>query len=138
MEVKPTSLVFFNIARDCRLGQCLTSSTAESSKKNVWPKSGPKGGFAAFSFLLYLKMKDLNELIFHISWLYRISFTYNPTASFFRHRIVEWPWIEFKMRPMLFRISWNFSQSDVAENPVKLACFNSINGLKKQHEQQQN
>ena len=34
-------------------------------------------------------------MIFHVSWLYRISFTYNPTASY-RHRIVEWPWIEFK------------------------------------------
>ena len=70
-------------------------------------------------------------MIFHISWLYRISFTYNPTASFSRHRIVEWPWIEFKMRTMLFKISWNLSQSNVAAHPVKLACFNSINGFEK-------
>ena len=26
-------------------------------------------------------------MIFHISWLHRISFTYKPTASFFRHKI---------------------------------------------------
>ena len=31
---------FFDIAQDCSLGQCLTSSRAETSKKN-YPKLGP-------------------------------------------------------------------------------------------------
>ena len=30
------SLVFLDIAQDCSLGQCLTSSRAENSKKNLW------------------------------------------------------------------------------------------------------
>ena len=69
-------------------------------------------------FLLTIK------LIFHISWLHRISFTYNPTASFFMYRIVEWPWIEFRMRPMLFKkSSWNLFYSDAVGLPVKLAYY---------------
>ena len=45
--------------------------------------------------------------MFRISWLHTISFTYNQTASFFRHRIVQWPWVEFKMSLMLSKKSWN-------------------------------
>ena len=37
-----SSLVFLDIAQDCSLGQFLTSSRAETSKKNLWPKSGIK------------------------------------------------------------------------------------------------
>ena len=62
-------------------------------------------------------------MIFHISWLHRISFTYNPTTSFFGHRIVEWTWIEFRMRPMSFKKSWNLFYSNAVERAVKLACF---------------
>ena len=76
----------------------------------------------AFSFWLYIKRKDLIILI-RISWLYRISFTYNPTASFFRHKIVEWPWIQFKMRPMLFKKSCNLFYAYVFLRSVKLACW---------------
>ena len=76
----------------------------------------------AFSFWLYKKRKDLIILI-RISGLYRISFTYNPTASFFRHKIVEWPWIQFKMRPMLFKKSCNLFYAYVFLRSVKLACW---------------
>ena len=38
-----------------------------------------------------------------------------------RNRIVEWPWIEFKMRPMLFKKSWNLFYSNVVGRPAKLA-----------------
>ena len=62
-------------------------------------------------------------MISPISWLHRIFFTYNPTASFFRHKIVKWPCIEFKMRPMLFKKSWNLSCSNVVKHPVNAACF---------------
>ena len=46
------------------------------------------------NFFVYSKRKDLGKLIFHLSWLHRISFTHNPTASFSRYKIVEWPWIQ--------------------------------------------
>ena len=36
--LKFASLVFLDIARDCRLGQCLTSSRGATSKKIWWPK----------------------------------------------------------------------------------------------------
>ena len=36
--LKVALLVFFDIAQDCSLGQCLTSSRAKTSKKNLWPK----------------------------------------------------------------------------------------------------
>ena len=61
-EILPFShvcIISFDIAQDCSLGQCLTSSRAETSKKNYpklgpnIPKSGLKWGFPAFSFLLY-------------------------------------------------------------------------------------
>ena len=79
--------------------------------------------FSGIFFLaLSNKRKDLIKLIFHISWLQGISFIYNPTASFFRY-IVEWPWIEFKMRPMLFMNSWYFFNSKVVGRPVKLVCI---------------
>ena len=39
--LKFASLVFFGISWDCSLGQCLTSSRAEISKKNLWSKLGP-------------------------------------------------------------------------------------------------
>ena len=111
-----------------------TSSRAETSKKKKKcpklepkkPKSGPKWGFSAFSFLLYVKRKDLIKLIFHVSWLHRISFIYNPTASFLRHRITEWPWIKLKMRPMPFKKSWNLFCSDVIEHLVKLVVNNIV------------
>ena len=63
------------------------------------------------------------KLIFHISWLHRISFAYNPISFFFRHRKAEWPWIEFKMRPKLFKKPWNISDSNDVGRPVKLACW---------------
>ena len=65
----------------------------------------------------------LIKFIFNISWIHRIYFTCNPTASFFRHRVVEWSWIEFKMRPMLFKKSWNLFYSNVIERSVKLGCL---------------
>ena len=65
------------------------------------------------------------KLIFHISWLHGISFTYNPTASFFRNRIVEWIEIVFKMRPTLFKKSWNLFYSDVIGCPVN-SLINSV------------
>ena len=40
--LKVALLVFIDIAQDCSLGQCLTSSRAETSKKNLWAKLGPK------------------------------------------------------------------------------------------------
>ena len=75
-----------------------------------------------FQHFLSLFIKRV-KVLFHISWLHRISFTYNPTASFFRHRIVKWPWIKWKMRPMLFKKSWSLFYPNVARHPVKLACF---------------
>ena len=40
--LKFASLVFLDIAQDGSLGQCLTSSRAETSEKNIlWPKLGP-------------------------------------------------------------------------------------------------
>ena len=36
--LKVASLYFLDIAQDCSLGQCLTSSGAETSKKDLWPK----------------------------------------------------------------------------------------------------
>ena len=33
VKIKVASLVFLDIAQDCSLGQCLTSSRAETSKK---------------------------------------------------------------------------------------------------------
>ena len=47
----------------------------------------------------------------------------NPTAFFRRHRLVEWPWIKFKIRPMLFKKSWNLFYCNVVGRPFKLACF---------------
>ena len=49
----------------------------------------------------FLKLVFLIKLVFPISPLHRISFTYNFSAYLFRHSIVEWPWIE--LRPMLFK-----------------------------------
>ena len=40
--LKVASLVFLDIAQDCSLGQCLTYNRAETSRKNLWPKMGPK------------------------------------------------------------------------------------------------
>ena len=34
-------LVFLDIAHYCSLGQCLTSSRAETSTKHLWSKLGP-------------------------------------------------------------------------------------------------
>ena len=109
------------ISFPCSLEQCLISSRAETSKKKLWPilrpnkpKWGPKLGFPGFSFFSLL-------LYFHISCLHGVSFTSNPSASFFRHGIVEWLWIEFKVRPMLFKKSWNFFYSNIVRHPVKLA-----------------
>ena len=58
--------------------------------------------------------------------LHRISFIYNPTASFLRHRIVEWPWIKLKMRPMPFKKSWNLFCSNVIKHLVKLVVNNIV------------
>ena len=38
--LKVASLVFLDIAQDCILGQCLTSSRAETLKKNCGPSWG--------------------------------------------------------------------------------------------------
>ena len=70
------------------------------------------------------KRKDIMKLIFHISLLSRISFTYKPTASFFSHRIVESPRIVFKMRSILCKKFWNLFYSNVLGYPLKLDCFN--------------
>ena len=113
---KFASLVFLDITQNCSLGQCLTSSGAETFKRKIRNEFFQR-------FLLLLKKKCLIKLIFHISWLHKIYLTYNPTALFFRHKIVEWPKIEFKMRPMLFKKSWNLSYSNVVGPPVKLPCF---------------
>ena len=115
------------------MGQCLTSSRAGNSKiRSNRPKLGPNEVLPAFSvLLLYQKRKDFIKLIFHFNWLHRISFIYNHTNSFFRYKIVKWPWIEFKMRPMLFKESWNLFYSNVVECPVKLACFQFTLGLVK-------
>ena len=129
--LKFASLVFLDIAQDCSLGQCLTSSRAETSKKNLWPKLGKLGPNRSGSgqnevsqnFLSYfIKRGKISLNWYFISIDYRIFFTYNPTASFIRHRIVEWPEIEFKMRPMLFKKCWNLFYSNV-ECPVKLVCL---------------
>ena len=53
--LKFTSIVFLDIAQDCSLGQCITSSSTETSKKIVpqilaqQTRIGPKWGFPAFS-----------------------------------------------------------------------------------------
>ena len=137
MKTKVCVIYFVN---DC--------SRAETSKINLWPKlehnkpkTGPKWGFPAFSFLLYQKRKDLIKLIFYHSfrhrsdyrnsmflWLHKYFSPITPVpcitlASFFRHRIVEWPSIEFKMYPMLLKKSWNLFYSNVVRRPFKLACF---------------
>ena len=83
------------IAHDCSLRRCLTSSRVETCENNE----------ALQHFLLtLLKREDPIKLVFHISWLHIISFSYNRNASFFRHRIVEWPWIEFKMGPCCSKV----------------------------------
>ena len=41
LGLKFASLLFLDIAQDSSLGQCLASSRAETSKKNLWPKLGP-------------------------------------------------------------------------------------------------
>ena len=40
--LKVASLVFLNIVHSCSFEQCLTSSRAETSKKNLKPKLGLK------------------------------------------------------------------------------------------------
>ena len=37
---------------------------------------------------------SLLHLYFHIRWSHRIYFTYNPTASFFMHRVVDLPTLD--------------------------------------------
>ena len=90
------------------------------------PKSGTKSGFPAFSLLLFKKRENLIKLIFHIGWLHRIFFIYNATASFFRDRIVKWPWIGFKMRSILFKKFSIFFYFNVVWCPVKLVCLSKI------------
>ena len=64
--------------------------------------------------------------MFHVSWLHIISSTYNQNASFFRHRTVQWPWVEFKMRPMLFKKSWNnFYLLSLSLQSDLLVCISS-------------
>ena len=59
-------LVFLDIAQDCNLKQCLTSTRAKTSKTGPnRPKSGPKWRFPAFSFSLYWKRKDLIRFLFY-------------------------------------------------------------------------
>ena len=84
-------------------------------------KSGSKWDFLAFSSYFIKRGKILWNLYFRS--VDYIIFTYNSTASFFRHWIVECPWIEFKRRPMLFKKSWNLFYSNVVGLPVKLNCF---------------
>ena len=48
------------------------------------------------------------KVMFYIRLLDRISFIYNPTASFFKPRIAQWIGIEFKLRTMLFKKSLIF------------------------------
>ena len=133
--LKFASLVF--LALDCTLGECLTSSRAEISKKKLWFKLGPnrpksKSKWVSSIFFLTLSKEErgnLIKLIFQITWLHRISFTYKSTASFFRYRTVEWPWIKFKTRPTLFKKSWNLFYSNVARHPDKLAYFIRVSFL---------
>ena len=47
--LKFASLVFFDIAQDCRLGQCLTSSRAETSKKPIPVPSSVSSIWLVFS-----------------------------------------------------------------------------------------
>ena len=93
------------------------------------PKLGSKWGFPAI-FLIFLKEERSDEIdISYQLILYIISFPYNPTVPFFRHRIVKWPWIEFKIRAMLFKKSWNLFYSNVVVRLVKLDSFVSfVNG----------
>ena len=121
--LKFASLVFVNIAQDCSLGQCLTSSKAETSKKKkkMWPKLGPtrpklrlKWGFLAFSSYFIKSQKiSLNwyfKLVYYIEF-----FTYNSTASSFSYRLFELPWMEL-MSPMPFTKYWNLFCSNVVQS----------------------
>ena len=112
--LKFASLVFLDIAQDCSLGQYLTSSRAETTQI---------GTEMRFSNIFFSMKRGKILLILHISWLYSISFTYNRTVSF---PVVEWLWIEFKTRPMLFKKYWNHFYSNPVGHPVKLACLERV------------
>ena len=85
------------------------------------PKSWPNCGLSAFSSPCIERGKILLNWYF-ISVDYTVYNTQITTASF-RHGRVEWPQIEVKMRPMLFKKSWNLFYSNGIVRPVKLAWF---------------
>ena len=117
-------------------------------EKKLCPKLGPsrlklqpKWCFAAFCFLLYYKRKNLIKLIFFIihSRMFQTTeilcsvfgLMMNSTASFFRHRLVEWLWIKFRIRPMLFRKSWNLFYCNVVGRLVELIFLSFCSYRKK-------
>ena len=118
------SLAFLDISQNC-----VTSSRAEISNKLTQNRAyktqiGAEMRFSSILFLLcqksilfvfYQKKKDLIKLTLH-----KLSFTYHPTASFFRNRIVEWSCIKSKIRPMLFK---EIFYSNAVRRPFKLTCL---------------
>ena len=84
----------------------VTTSIGKTKKKK---KLVPKWSFLAFSYFIKRGKILLNWYFISVDSIEFIS--------------VEWPWIKFKMRPVLFKKSWNIFYSNVVKHPVRLACL---------------
>ena len=84
----------------------VTTSIGKTKKKK---KLVPKWSFPAFSYFIKRGKILLNWYFISVDSIEFIS--------------VEWPWIKFKMRPVLFKKSWNIFYSNVVKHPVRLACL---------------
>ena len=84
----------------------VTTSIGKTKKKK---KLVPKWSFPAFSYFIKRGKILLNWYFISVDSIEFIS--------------VKWPWIKFKMRPVLFKKSWNIFYSNVVKHPVRLACL---------------